>query len=531
MSKQYSIDLFSLIKSLSKSEKRYFKLQSATGSDAKYARLFDAFDRLSDNDERLILKQCTWIKPSQFSNLKAHLYKQLLKSIRMYNSGNVTDVQTRELIDFVQILFNRNLYQQCVKMISKARRLAQRSDNLELQLETLKWEKRLLPYTIGRNNRQKANEIISEVQKVNDRITMINQLSNLSIKLNAIYLKTGFIRHKRDLDYVSKIVKQDLPAFQESELSFNEKMALYDLNVTYYSYIQDFENGHTYAKRWVDLIDQHSTRIPERLDIYTKALNSLLIAQYRLFKYHEFQKTKRKLRTLRNLPEANSNENIRLKLFKYTYAHEFNGFFMMGDFKKGVDLMDRIKPGLEAFIAQLDNHSKLVLYHKIACLYFGNGNFNGSLIWLNKIINSGDIDLREDVHCFARIMSLVAHYELGNMDVIDYYLRSTYRFLSKKDDLHSFQKYILAFIKKLDRDITEQELNKRFEQLIESLIPLTTKQFDKRAFYYFDMISWLESKIHKKPIGQLIKNKGLNRINISESDSAMVAEREEVLQA
>ena len=50
-----------------------------------------------------------------------------------------------------------------------------------------------------------------------------------------------------------------------------------------------------------------------------------------------------------------------MKLLKYTYVHEFNRIFMLGDFKAGVSLMNRIKPGLEDFIAQLDNHREGII--------------------------------------------------------------------------------------------------------------------------------------------------------------------------
>ena len=76
------------------------------------------------------------------------------------------------------------------------------------------------------------------------------------------------------------------------------------------------------------------------------------------------------------------------------------------------------------------------------CLYVGDDNYGQSLIWLNRIINSEKDDLREDIHGFARILQLICHYELGHVDVIEYYVRSTYRFLLKTENLQLFQKYI-----------------------------------------------------------------------------------------
>jgi len=157
------------------------------------------------------------------------------------------------------------------------------------------------------------------------------------------------------------------------------------------------------------------------------------------------------------------------------------------------------------------------LYYKIACLYFGNENFNESIHWLNKIINTEEGGLREDVLCFARILNLISHFELGNTDVIEYYLRSTYRFLSRKDDLHNYQKYILNFMKGLTRGMSNEDFVYKFKDLRKKLLPLVNSPYEKRAFIYFDIISWLESKIEDRPIKTIIKEKALKLINMDKA--------------
>lgn len=55
-----STDLFELIKALSGSEKRYLKLYAASiggKKDSAYLRLFDAVNRMTEYDERLLKQQ------------------------------------------------------------------------------------------------------------------------------------------------------------------------------------------------------------------------------------------------------------------------------------------------------------------------------------------------------------------------------------------------------------------------------------------------------------------------------------------
>ena len=73
-------NLFILIKSLTKSEKRQFKLyvgRMGSNMDSKFLNLFHLMDKMDQYDERQILKQ-NIVKKQQLSNLKAHLYKQIL---------------------------------------------------------------------------------------------------------------------------------------------------------------------------------------------------------------------------------------------------------------------------------------------------------------------------------------------------------------------------------------------------------------------------------------------------------------------
>jgi len=380
------------------------------------------------------------------------------------------------------------------------------SENLEMRLEALKWEMILLPFTIGKNNQERVQQIVKEANEISLRISRINQLTSLSVELNSIYLRRGYIRNQHDFEEIKHTFHTQLPNWSEASLSFRERLLWHEINIGYYSHIQDLENTYLYAEKWVRLFPQ-PPKSSLLFEMYLRGLNHLLNAQSRLGLKKEFFRTHRHLRSLANHKIVKLNENIQIRLFKYSYAHQFNMYFMSGDFEKGCLLLGKIESRLEGYIGMIDKHSELVLFYKIACLHFGNENYRAALKWLNRIINSEDLDIREDVHSFARIINLITHYELGNREVLEYAVRSTYRFLRKKDDLHHFQKEILEFIKDLSWSLTEPEIIRRFKLLREKLLPISNSRFDRRAFVYFDIISWLESKIQRKSIEEVIKAK------------------------
>lgn len=515
MAKVRSDHLFHLIKSLSKSEKRYFKLYHSRlkgAENRKFIRLFDLIERQKNYNEEKILQKERSFKPVQLSNLKAHLYKQILQSVKLCNSAMAVDGEIRSLIDYAQLLYNKCLYTQCVKLLDKAKKQAIRNDRSVLLLEILDLEKLVVSQTIAGNNEKRVSTLISETEQVAESIKNINIFSNLSIRLNSYYTRTGFIRNKKDYEKVKSFFHSSLPEYQEEKLSFHEKLYLYYSYVGYYFFIQDFGSGYEYAKKWVELFDRHPEMILPKLEMHIKGINHLLVAQFKLMKYAGFMATKKKLSEIPRLDGVTLTDHLQLILFKYSYVHEINRHFMKGDFTGGLSLISTIEHGLERFTSRLDKHYVLIFYYKIACLCFGSDRYREAIQWLNRIINSRDADLREDIHSFARILNLISHYELGNTDLVEYHIKSTYRFLLKKGNLQEFQKIILHFLKRLSRDITNENLVENFSELKEQLLPLAANPYEKRAFIYFDIISWLESKIEKRPVEEIIKEKARRRI-------------------
>jgi tetratricopeptide (TPR) repeat protein len=509
MPKPSSDLLFQLIKSLSKSEKRYltFAWEAARPAPTKMMTLFGALDRQTTPDETAILRQEPTLEGRQLSNLKAHLYDKILQGLRQFHTRHDRDIRTREAINQAQLLLNRGLYPHGSKLLRKAKRMAEQNDNLELRLEVLKLEKRVIAQGIGGENPEAVNTIIRQVQEVNTQINNINVLSNIQVRLNNWYAHTGSVRKPDHRQEIKRYLQENLPAFDEETLSFPEKLSLYDVYVTYHQFLRDFAQAHTYAHRWVGLFDRHPERIARWPLTYVRSLHKLLITQNKLRRYPDYLATTERLRAVPTLPGIGMNENLRALLFKYTTIHRINGHFLTGDFTGGVSLVRTLEQDLDPWVDRLGKHATIIFYYKIACMYFGASEHRAALHWLQRIINEHPADLREDIHCFARMLNLISHYELGNTDVIDYYIKSTYRFLLLKDDLGEYQKYILVFLKNLHHNPTEAELIDGFRQLRHQLLTLIDRPYENRAFTYFDIISWLESKIRGCTVEEVIQEK------------------------
>ncbi|MDX2301316.1 MAG: hypothetical protein NW226_00895 [Microscillaceae bacterium] len=509
MANQQTEHLFQLIKSLTKAEKRNFKLYATRGSnkeDKKFIQLFDVLDKMHIYQEDYILQKIPEIKKVQLSNLKAHLYRQLLISLRFNHSHLNIDIQIREQIDYARILYNKGLYQQSLKILDKAKNLARMAHKSIIQLEIVEFEKMIEGQYITRSISNRAELLTQEADELTRIIENTQDLSSLILQLYDMYIKAGLVKDEEDYENVREFFFNQLPVEHFKELSFYEKLYLYIAYSWYSHIIQDFLMAYRYAQKWVNLFHSEPIMLEQEPEWYLKGIHRLSEALFNLQHYPKFVDTLVLMEDFEMTNAERGNENIELLTFLYLSTARINKYFMEGNFSQGKSLIPEILGKIELYQGKLDTYHVLVLHYKIASLYFGSGEFSQAITSLNHIINYKDTGLREDIHAFTRILNLIAHYEAGNHDIMDHQIRSVYHFLGKMNDLNPVHLEIFKFLRKLAKS-PYFELKAEFLHLRDALLQLRNKPYVKRPFLYFDIISWLESKIENRSVQSVIHDK------------------------
>lgn len=516
MSKPASEQLFRLVKSLTKSEKRQFKLLSKRTlpeETKKFVSLFDAVDSMHEYDEYILRRKVPQIPESQIPNMKAHLYDQILRSLRMTAGKKNALIQILLMLENAHLLYDKCLYQDALHLLDKVKAKTHQSNNITILPEILELEKSTLRQAMRENIEARSDQIIREARSVAKTIQTINGFSNLALKLNSYYQRQGFIRNKEDLVRTKRYLQKNTPSYDETKMSFTELIQLYYALSGYNLFIQDFDQAYLISKKWLDLFDQSPEKKIHQPEMYIKALNVLLVCQNKLGLYEEFVLTHRQLIAIKRNKAILQTKNLNLNLFKTIYIHEINRHFMLGEFKSGTRIVSKFQNELNEIIHLLDQHTILIFYYKIACLYFGSNNFKGALKWLNLIVQESDTALREDLHAFSRILRLICYFELGDDQMVEMNIRATYRFLLRKKEFGKYESLILKFLREVQKTFTHKEVIIKFKSLKTQMLKLERDTYEKRAFNYFDIISYLESKIQNKAIEQIIKEKIAGRLN------------------
>lgn len=502
--------VFQLIRSLQKSEKRNFKLYTKRNSgnhDLKIVDLFDAMDKLEEYDETQLLKKIPSIKKQQLSNAKAHLYKQILASLRVLKSSESIDMQLHEQLDYARILYNKGLYLQSLKILERAKELAISHNQDSFLMQVISMEKKIETLHITRSMQNRAETLATEALDVNTRRRMITSLSNLALKLYSWYVQHGHARNEEDEIHIKKYFKDNLPAGAYEQKGFYERMYLYQ-SYCWYAFIrQDFLMYYRYTQKWVDLFHDQPAMLEVETAHYIKGMHNLMNAHFDLRNYQQFAKTLKQFEAFSESPTANLHDNNRIQTFVYLNSAKLNLEMIVGNFSAGLVLAPTIEAQLDEYSLYLDRHRVLVFNYKIATLHFGAGNYSECIDYLKKIIND-QVDLRSDLQCYARLVHLLAHYELGNHDIIDHLIKSVYRFMAKMQNLTVIEEEVFKFLRK-SFSVHRARLKPELENFLQSIKQYEKNRFETRAFAYLDLVSWVESKLYDKPMGVIIREKYL----------------------
>lgn len=514
MSNRFTDALFQLVRSLEKAEKRHFKLyikRSSAKEDLKIVQLFDALDKMPDYDEKSLLKKLSPVTKPQLANLKKHLYKELLSSLRLLKTAENIDLQLSEHLDHARVLYNKGLKMQALKILEKAKEIAKANHKYNFLAQVISLDKKIETLHITRSSLEKTEQLAIEASDIIGHIDRVTRLSNLALQLYRWYVQNGHARNEEDEAGIKEYFKKNLPKNPESITDFYERLYLYQ-SYCWYAFIrQDFLLYYRYSRKWINLYDAEPLMVTVEIGHFIKGMHNLLNAHFDLRNFEQFQITLRKFEAFAKTPIANHHDNFRIHTFVYINSAKINWHLMTGTFKEGLALVPHIVERLKQDGLYIDSHRVLVFNYKIACLYFGSGDYSTCIDYLQRIIHE-NAGLRIDLQCYARLVHLMAHYELGNDTILESLMKSVYRFMARMKNFTVIEEEMFRFVRS-SFSLSARQLKPELEKFLHKIKHLESNRFETRAFAYMDVISYVESKVYNKPMSTIIHEKYLEKYN------------------
>ncbi len=493
-----SDDLFQLVKSLSKNEKRYFRLFSGLQEgDKNYLELFDAMDRLGDYDEKVFTqkhKGASFLKNLAWR--KHHLYDTILSSLELYHKS--PDSELYSLMHRAEVLFEKTLYRQSLKILGKAKAMAQSNENFPVLLEILRFEEF---NAIKLTDAAKQKTIAADIAETHKLLSNAVEHKNMLNEVYHLHHTTGFFRNKKDEEKIAHVTKSKLWKDDTMAYSLKAKRYYYYARFIFHYMKGDHANGYEHCRKSAETFFDKADQIQLHPQIYLNAMNSLLFCCSSLKRYDEMIGFIKRFKDSRKyFTKSHKGSAI---LLSY---HELDYYIITGQIADGAAAAKQIEKELEENQSALSSLEKTGMYINLSLMYFLNEKHRDSLALLNKVVDEPVLDSRADMDGGLRIFYIIVHYERGaNRTFMKALVRSAYRRLSKRKGLHKFENIILDFIRqRLIRVKNEEQMIKAFEELRKHLLKLKKDPYDSRQLEFFDLISWLTAKIEGKKFADVV---------------------------
>lgn len=499
--------LFILIKSLTTSEKRQFKLyvnRLGINVDAKFLLLFSELDKMKEYDENIIIDKKISTK-QQLSNLKAHLYKQILVSLRMNPSNQNYRIQLREQLDFSIILYQKGLYKQALKILDKAKQAALELDEKSIASEIINLEKVIESQFITRSIEGRADELIEQSTEINRQNHYATELSNLSLKLYSEMLIHGYVKNDTDREKVLQIFNAQIQKITLNKLNFTEKLWYYKAHVWKNQLLQDYKYTLKYAYQWVDLFHKKPEMIISHPVWYIKGNTYLLKILFLYGNIDILEENFKNFNAMVNSQNFVQNENLQALIFLTHYNTLMNIHFVKGEFFTGTKLIPEIELKMERLREKIDEHHFMILYLKMAAMFFGSKNFKKSIEYSMKVVECKG-NVQEDLLFHTRILILMAKYESGNDEDYDEFINSTLKFTRKMKKPEAFHFESIDFFKNIN-NLVLNDKQKSFEAFNQILEGFAKNEYYRRSLFYIDIHGWVKSKVKNVDVIEIIKQK------------------------
>lgn len=488
--------LFELIHSLTKSEKRFIKLNAQMHSgDKVYLKLMDAIAKQKEYDEEALLilfKGEGFTK--QFSVAKNYLQNFILKQLRQYHSDLKANITCKHLLNDIEVLFWKGQYKLAEKLINKTEKIASKYE-LFLILEELNyWSDRIYSALLTLDKKS----VSKTIEKHNDNIRKYQNIlsyKELISKAHLLTKQSEVVRDKTEYDAYQELINHPLLQDVKKAESYAAKYSYYVLNGVLKRIAGDVEESGRYRKKLVEFLESKPHLLEENPIHYTAALHNVLMHSLIIHDHELYNEYIEKLRNYNfKMPHDKANMFSSLCLFELGYYTEY------GYFDKAIKFVEETVSKYDSVNNLLNLEHEFLLHYHAALAYYHQEDYNVALKWINNVINRISKDLRVDVKASTYVLNILTHYELNNLDLLPYLTRTTLNYLRSVNMYTDYDNFFVAMFDGIPLKSNRQELVFYLKAKRKELNKIQNKSM---LVSDIDYITWIDSKIKNCKLASL----------------------------
>ena len=487
-------DLHKLIHSLSKAEKRYFKMQATQHTKKEqnnYVILFDAIEKQPVYDEvKLCRKLSRYAFSKNLSKTKYLLFELILRTMQQLNLGRSVRSEITALIESIDLLYSKTNYEQAYNLIRKAKKLAATNELYPQLLSVINWEKKVHPY-LRKESLSKAR-LIAEFREIACKLDTENQYKYLWEEMQLLYNNELYFREtEATLPEIKRITEHPLMIELSDSASFLSGLYYYQIRTLIALSEDNFSKALTSLNTIKKLWERQAHLINIFKEEYIHSLTSYFI--YSMNAKRKEVDYASLLDNLRVLKSSTKQEDIRTSFLISTLD------FMHCVTFENIQLCKlkffEVSEKLQAHLGKLNNSWAITLKYYICIFHFLNRDYDEVLEIIKYLKQTPTINNYPHILSYCKLIGLMACYEQKRYDELENEIRKTYRHLKKRQQIGAVEKTILTYTRKL-LNARDTEINGIFSEFHSSLRELERSNFPLHIVGGTTAISrWVKGKL------------------------------------
>lgn len=218
---------------------------------------------------------------------------------------------------------------------------------------------------------------------------------------------------------------------------------------------------------------------------------------------HNYEGMNYFIEKLENL--SSSSSSFQLNVAYVVFLYRLFSYIDRGDFEQAGLWIAKHQSCLIDKIPLLKEQQQAEMSLYIALVYLGNGEYRKARKRLSTTIGRGHL-YSLSLFRTIRIVNMMIHYELDDVDYIQSELRSIKRqMLKNKGHNLKVESFLLKFLNASFVDKSRKKRAEIWESMAEEVHALYTDKYEIQILRKFDFVAWVEAKIFEVPLSDILK--------------------------
>lgn len=498
-----SESLIHLINNLTKQEKKEFSLYISNKPEKDYIFLFRLIDDKKISDPEELKMAFLAAKPaSSFNTVVIYLFDLLIDILtRLRTEQDSYYLLFNELLH-ARVLYEKSMYQECFQVLKKVKEKAVYYENHFALLVAQRLELNyLLTLDFEDMDEQK---LLNKQYKMNNTLKSIRQLneqSSLYELLKYRMINRGASRSLEETQKLDDLVTSEISIVASAGVeNFEIKKNHQLFQANYFITVGDYKAAFNSFVELNKLFEENSHLWNNPPVYYLMTVEGMLESLRIMHNYEGMNYFIEKLTKLSS-PSSSFQLNVTYVIFIYRLF----SFIDAGDFDKaGIWIAEHQSSLIDKMLLLKEQQqAEMSLY--IALIHLGNGECRKARKRLSTTIGRGHL-YSLPLFRTIRIVNVMIHYELGDVDYIQSEIRSIRREMSKNKGYNlKVESFLLKFLNYSFADTNRKKRAEIWESMAEEVHALYADKYETQILRKFDFVAWVEAKIFEVPLSDILK--------------------------